>query len=115
MTLKEKRIMFSKLICQQVLDMFMAGYEVSFDQIKRSYLEADMNASKGIGIRNSLHLDALAADLNLYKDGSYLDTTEAHKQFGVMWKARHPYCKWGGDIKSRPDGNHYSFTDDNRI
>ena len=115
MTYKEKRIMFSKLICQQVLDMFGAGYEVSFGEIVRTRAQAEANADAGAGIRNSLHLDGLAADLNLYKDGAYLDKTESHRQFGELWKARHPYCRWGGDIKSRPDGNHYSFTDDNRI
>ena len=116
MTLREKRILFSTLISQQMLDMnSVEGYDACFGEVVRTKAQAQENAVSGVGILNSLHLEGLAADINLYRDGSYIDTSEGHKLFGEIWKARHPMCKWGGDIKSRPDGNHYSFTDDKRI
>lgn len=116
MTLREKRILFSNLIAQQLLDMNVFPHSACFDQVKRTQAEANANATAGTGIKNSLHLEGLAADINLYFNGAYMDSSDAHKPFGEMWKARHPMCKWGGDIKGgRPDGNHYSFSEDNRI
>jgi hypothetical protein len=54
----------------------------------------------------SQHYQRLAIDLNLFKDGAYLNTTEAHKPFGDFWESLHPMCRWGGRFK---DGNHYEF------
>ncbi len=57
---------------------------------------------------NSKHYIRLALDLNLFKDGVYLETTEAHRPIGEKWKSLNPNCTWGGDFPS-PDGNHYSY------
>ena len=109
MKLSEKRILFSKLISQLVLWASENGYDLAFDQVKRTQAEASANAAKGAGISNSLHTLGLAADLNLYIKGVYQETTEAHKPLGEKWKSMHPLARWGGDFKSRPDGNHYSL------
>ena len=109
MKLSEKRILFSKLISQLVLWASKNKYDLTFDQVKRTQAEASANAAKGTGISNSLHLIGLAADLNLYIKGTYQETTEAHKPLGEKWKSMHPLARWGGDFKSRPDGNHYSL------
>ncbi len=58
------------------------------------------------GHANSAHKKRLAIDLNLFKDGKYLESTEAHKELGEWWKLQHPLARWGGDFR---DGNHYSF------
>ena len=42
----------------------------------------------------SLHFDGLAEDIDLFKDGVYLDKTEDHKQFGEHWKILYPDCRW---------------------
>jgi hypothetical protein len=55
---------------------------------------------------DSLHEIRLAGDLNLFKDGVFLQETEDHKQFGEAWEKLHPNFKWGGRFN---DGNHYSF------
>jgi len=60
-------------------------------------------------MKNSLHYDGLAVDIDLIKDGQYLPNTEDHKQFGEYWKSLDPDCCWGGDFKGNPDGNHYSI------
>lgn len=109
MKLSEKRILFSKLISQLVLWASEQGYDLAYDQVKRSEAEAKANAAKGTGISNSLHLVGLAADLNLYINGVYQESTEAHRLIGDKWKTMHPLARWGGDFKPRPDGNHYSL------
>lgn len=103
MTLREMRILFTKLISQQVLDIFASGYEVAYDEVTERITVKDPTSDH---MKKSLHHLGLAADLLLYKDGSYLDKTEYHKLFGDMWKARHALCRWGGDWG---DGNHYSL------
>jgi hypothetical protein len=51
------------------------------------------------------HKNRLAVDLNLFKDGLYLDQTEDHRPIGEYWEALHPENVWGGRFQ---DGNHYS-------
>lgn len=65
-------------------------------------------------MKGSLHYDGLAGDIDLTKDGVYLDKTEDHRQFGLFWESLHPDCFWGGNgLKEdglKHDGNHYSVT-----
>lgn len=105
MTLRERRVLFTKLLAQQVLAMFDAGYEVAFDEVTERITAKDPTSDH---MKHSLHHVGLAADLNLYKDGQYLSTTEDHRAFGQMWETRHPLCRWGGQFKM-PDGNHYEL------
>lgn len=67
------------------------------------------NNGKADGIRMSGHINKLAQDLDLFKDGTYLFNSEDHAQFGAFWETLHPLARWGGDFKPKPDGNHYSF------
>jgi hypothetical protein len=90
------------------------GYELTFGEAERSQLQADENARTGAGIANSLHLLRLAIDLNLFIGGTYQTATVAYKPLGEYWKALNPLCRWGGDFKSRPDGNHFSLEHEGR-
>jgi hypothetical protein len=85
-----------------------------YNEVKRTEAQAAANAAAGTGIARSLHLDGLAADVNLYINGNYQSDSAAHKSIGDKWKTMHPLCRWGGDFKDRlgrpkPDGNHYSI------
>jgi len=60
----------------------------------------------GYGHPKSGHKRKLALDINLFRNGVYLNKTEDHKEFGEWWKKQHPLCRWGGDFE---DGNHYSI------
>lgn len=113
MKLSAKRILFSRLLSELILWASKEGLDLAIDQVKRTESEAKANAAKGTGIANSLHLIGLAADLNLYINGEYQTTTEAHKKIGEYWKSLHPLCCWGGDF-SKPDGNHYSLEHEGR-
>ena len=64
-----------------------------------------VNNGKAGGIRNSVHQDKLAIDLNLFKNGVYLSSSEDHRLLGEYWETLHPLCRWGGRWG---DGNHYS-------
>jgi hypothetical protein len=101
-TLREKQSLFAWLLARLILKMYDAGYEVSVGSVFAL-------AGEGGHMPGSLHTLKLAADLNLYKNGVYLTTTEAHEAFGEWWESQHELCRWGGRFK-KPDGNHYSIT-----
>lgn len=104
--------MFAHLAAKLILEAVKRGYDVTFGEAWRTPEQARVNARNGSGSINSLHISRLALDLNLYRDGKWLTKTEDHAELGLVWKSFHPDCRWGGDFKSRPDGNHYSMTPD---
>lgn len=109
MTLGEKQRRFTELIARFIAWAYDAGYELSFGEAYRTPEQAALNAKAGTGISNSLHTQRLAVDFNLFVDGVYQSTTEAHRPLGEHWKTMDPEARWGGDFK-KPDGNHYSLT-----
>lgn len=106
MTLREKQSLFVSLVAQLIDWAYDHGYEFTFGECYRPPETAAIMAQQGKGIKNSLHTQKLAIDLNLFKGGAFLSSTEAHRPLGEYWKSLHPLCRWGGDFN---DGNHYSL------
>ena len=104
MTLGEKQRKFSKMLAELILWAYEQGYEITMGEVLRTKEQAALNASRGRGIKASLHCYCLAADLNLFKDGVYLTKTEDHKELGEKWESMGG--SWGGRFR---DGNHYSL------
>ncbi len=111
MTLREQQSLFCRLAGQFIAHAFAQGYELTFGDAYRNPAQAAANAASGAGIKNSLHIQRLAIDLLLFKDGKYLTDSAAYKPLGTFWKSLHPLNRWGGDF-SKPDGNHFSSTRD---
>lgn len=108
MTLRQKQFIFTYLVARLILFANKNGYELTFGETYRTPEQAALNAKKGIGIVNSLHIKRLAIDLNLFKDGIYLSSSESHRFLGEWWERQHIHCRWGGRFN---DGNHYEFTE----
>jgi hypothetical protein len=106
-TLRQKQSLFVRLVTRLLAHIEAEGYDVTFGEAYRSPEEAARLARLGRGLANSLHTDKLAIDLNLFKDGRYLSSTEAHRPIGEWWEQQHALCRWGGRFN---DGNHYSLT-----
>lgn len=114
MTLGQKQRLFTKLVAQLIQYAYAQGYELTLgDAYRDPRVHGDVGVKKSYSSANSVHKQRLAIDLNLFKDGQYLTTTEAHKPLGQFWKSLHPDCRWGGDF-STPDGNHYSMMHEGR-
>lgn len=94
MRLREKQSKFVRMVALLIQFAYERGYELTF---------GDAWARDG-HMSNSLHYDRLAIDLNLFVDGTYLTTTEAHKELGEFWESIGG--SWGGRFD---DGNHYSL------
>jgi len=108
MTLRQKQSLFTFLVARLIIFAKDNGYEITLGEAKRTTEQAALNAKKGIGIKNSLHIKQLAIDLNLFKDGKYLSSTESHRLLGEWWERQHSLCRWGGRWS---DGNHYEVTE----
>jgi len=107
MTLGEKQRLFAKLLPGLINQAHQMGYEVTLgDAYRDPRLHGHIGEKKAYGHRNSCHKLRLAQDLNLFKDGAYLDETEDHRELGEWWESLHPLCRWGGRFN---DGNHYSL------
>lgn len=135
-TLSEKQRDFPLMVAALITWAYDAGFEVTFGEAYRSDEQAEINAlgpanrvhladlvatrftalasairnnPAGGGIRNSLHGDRLAIDLNLFIAGHYQTQTEAYRPLGEKWEAMGG--TWGGRFG---DGNHFSIAHEGR-
>ena len=99
MTLREKQSKFVKMVALLIQYAYELGYELTF---------GDTYARDG-HIFGSLHYIRLAVDLNLFRDGEYLTSTEDHLVLGEFWESIGG--SWGGRFR---DGNHYSLEHNGR-
>lgn len=108
--LTDKQEKFPPLLAQLITFAYSKGYRIRGGEWWRSPEQAALNAQHHTGIANSLHTLRLAVDLEAVKEGVLLTRSEDYAELGTYWKTLDPDCRWGGDFKSRPDGNHFSLT-----
>lgn len=114
MKLGQKQRLFSRLLAELVIWAYDNGYEFAQGDGKRDKrVFGEMGEKKGYGSRNSNHKLKLAHDYDLFIDGKYMTTTEAHRPIGEKWESMHELCEWGGS-GDRNDGNHYSMRHNGR-
>ena len=107
MSLSQEQQWFAKDVSLLIKEIFLQGYGCTFGDAYRSAEQAEINAKKGIGIKDSLHCKRLAIDLNLFdKDGKYLTQADDYRTFGLYWKSLGLKNRWGGDWKNG-DANHF--------
>lgn len=105
MTLREKQSKFVLMIVQLINKATEMGYELTLgDAYRDPRLHGNIGEKKGYGHSKSCHKLRLAIDLNLFKNGKYLEGTEAHRPLGEWWESIGG--SWGGRFN---DGNHYSL------
>lgn len=99
MTLQQKQSEFAKMVGFLILHAYSLGYEITIGDVWAKYGEGRPHK------RGSKHYRKLAADLNLFKDGRYLRSTESHRPLGEYWEKALGGI-WGGRFD---DGNHYEL------
>ena len=114
------QLRFAELLPRLIDEIGRRGFGCTVGEVFRPDEMVELDALRGIGSRLSVHPLRLAIDLNLFAlergpggvivSAKWITTTEGHRPFGAYWKALDPLCRWGGDFRSRPDGNHYSLT-----
>lgn len=109
MKLGKKQELFMRLLPRLIDKAHELGFEIrGGDLFRDPRPHGEYGVKKGYSAASSQHKLKLAVDLNLFKDGSYLTSTEAHRELGEWWEQQHELCRWGGRF-SRPDGNHYEL------
>jgi len=107
LTLGQIQRAFARMV-PRLLDYILDnGYEYTWgDAYRDERVHGAFGVKVGYGHAKSGHKKRLAVDLNLFKDGEYLEGTDAHRIIGEWWEKQHPLARWGGRFN---DGNHYSF------
>lgn len=104
-TLFNKQTKFTLMVAKLIQMADYMGYKVTLgDAFRDPRVFGAMGESKGYGNASSNHKNRLAIDLNLFKDGVFLTTTEGHKPLGEWWELEGG--TWGGRFN---DANHYSL------
>ena len=98
--IRKKQSRFVYMQALLILHAYHLGYELTEG---RGYASEAANKADG-GHPKSNHLNRLAKDFNLFKDGKLLTKTEDHKELGEYWELIGG--TWGGRFN---DGNHYSL------
>ena len=107
MTLGAKQELFMRMLPRLIDKAHELGFEIrGGDLFRDSRVHGAVGEKLGYGHKNSCHKVKLAIDLNLFKDGRYLSSTEDHRELGEWWEKQHELCRWGGRFA---DGNHYSL------
>jgi hypothetical protein len=107
MSLSQQQQMFCLDVSKLIAYINSQGYACTFGEAFRTAMQAEWYHQQGKGIKDSLHCQRLAIDLNLFgPDGSYLSDNSAHEPFGKYWETLSDRNRWGGEFQ-RADGNHY--------
>lgn len=108
MKLGEQQRLFARMVPRLIDKAHELGYEVTLgDAYRDPRTHGKVGERKGYGNAFSCHKVRLAIDLNLFRDGVYLRSTDDHRPLGEWWERQHPLACWGGRFE---DGNHYSLT-----
>jgi D-alanyl-D-alanine carboxypeptidase len=104
-SLRQKQSRFAQMAARLILKALELGYEVTLgDAFRDARVFGPIGVRMGYGESRSAHKQRLALDINLFKDGRYLEGTEAHRPLGEIWESMGG--AWGGRFN---DGNHYSL------
>ena len=104
-TLGQKQRRFAKLVPRLIDKAHELGFEVTIgDAYRDPRVHGEWGTKKSYSASKSVHKQRLAIDLNLFKNGVYQTSSEAHRPLGEWWE-KQGGC-WGGRWN---DGNHYSF------
>lgn len=98
---------FARMVPALIAQAHALGFNVTLgDAYRDPRLHGEVGIKGGYGHPRSCHKVRLAIDLNLFRDGQLLQSSEAHQALGQWWEAQDPAAKWGGKFQ---DGNHYSL------
>lgn len=110
MKLGEKQELFMRLLPSLLLKAFELGFEIrGGDLFRDPRVHGEMGVKVSYSSPSSCHKLKLAIDLNLFKEGKFMQATGDHRELGLWWEKQHPLCRWGGRYN---DGNHYSLEHD---
>lgn len=98
MTLGEKQEVFLRNAAKLILWAFDRGYRIRGGELLRTKEQQEIYIKTGRSkTMNSRHLDKLAIDLNLIKDGKLSNDSKDYQPLGEYWMSLNPANVWGSD------------------
>ncbi|MDD1468530.1 M15 family metallopeptidase [Dolichospermum sp. ST_sed5] len=107
--LLDAQFKFSAMLPKLLEYILNNGYNYSIGEAYRTPEQALIYAKAGKGIKDSLHCDRLAIDLNLFKNNMILTKSADYEMVGKYWEFLGG--SWGGRFA---DGNHFSLSYEGR-
>lgn len=108
-TLHQRQVLHVRLTAKLIEWCAAQGIELTWGETYRLPAQAAANAASGAGIRNSLHIQRLAVDFQLFIGGKYVTDAAAYKPLADYWLTLDPLCKAGYYFAS-VDADHFSIT-----
>lgn len=105
LSLLQKQHKFLEMAVALINHAHSLGYQLTLgDGYRDPRVFGPIGERRGYGESRSAHKQRLAIDLNLFRDGQFLQATEDHQPLGEYWESLGG--TWGGRFN---DGNHYSL------
>jgi hypothetical protein len=108
-TLGQRQRLHVQLTAKLIEFIYAQGLEATWGETYRTPQQAAANAASGAGILNSLHIERLAVDLQIFKDGVYATDVAVYKPLADYWLTLDPLCRAGYYFHS-VDADHFSIT-----
>jgi len=95
LSLGEKQCDFTFMVARLIMQANALGYEIKVQEWNRLLETQKEYVAKGVSkTLNSKHLDNLAVDVYLYKNGKVIMGGEDYRALGVYWESLGG--RWGG-------------------
>jgi len=111
MKLSQQQALFTLDVAHLIIFANNNDYRVVLKEVERTPEQAAIYSQRGAGIKNSLHIKDLAADIALFKNGDYLEKHEDYQFLGDYWESLSPMNRWGGNFIKHggkiDDANHF--------
>lgn len=110
--LRSKQKTFTQNVAHLIAFAFRNGFELTFGEVYRTPEQQQLYFNKGLSkTLNSRHLQRLAVDFNIFKNGQLLSKPIDIKPLGDYWITLHPDNRWGGDWNRDGDLSDEKFKD----
>ena len=117
MKISEKQRRFPRMVAELITYAYDGGFELSLGEAYRTEEQQRIYVESGRSkTMDSRHRDRLAIDLNLFKDGVYINDGGPYRALGERWETLGG--RWGGRFGVRPqeygakvgwDANHFEY------
>lgn len=95
MDMSLRQCQFTSALAKLIVRINAAGFDVKVQELNRELATQRQYVTDGVSkTMDSRHLDKLAADLILFKDGVLVADQNAYRQFGEYWETLGG--RWGG-------------------
>lgn len=108
MSLREEQEAFARDLAKLINFIFDNGFTVTIGEVQRTAEQQEIYVKTGRSkTMNSYHIKKLAADLNIFLNGTLLYDRKQLQPIGDYWTSLSSLNQWGGNWTSFKDIPHF--------